>query len=161
MSVIKKQIFSIADLAPFIAERVSGGASVRFTVTGNSMFPLFANRRDQVTVTAPTDIRKYDIVLHRRTDGTYILHRVIGRRGDVLTIAGDNETERETGVNISQVIAKVTGFTRKGRDVSVNNPLYRVYSRLWLAVFPARHIILAILLIVRRAFSHAKGTDAR
>ena len=95
-------------------------------------------------------------MLHRRTDGTYILHRVIGRRGDVLTIAGDNETERETGVNISQVIAVVTDFTRKGRDVSVNNPVYRTYSRLWLAVFPARHIILAVLLIVRRAFSHAK-----
>ncbi len=161
MSVIKKQIFSINDLAPFIAERVSTGASVRFTVTGNSMFPLFANRRDQVTVSAPEDIRKYDIVLHRRADGTYILHRVIAVRGDVLTIAGDNETERENGVKTSQVIAKVTGFTRRGREFSVNNPLYRAYSRVWLAVFPARHIILAVLLIVRRAFSHAKSTKSK
>lgn len=157
MSVIKKQMFSIADLAPFIAEQVKSGAAVRFTVTGNSMFPLFANRRDQVTVAAPQGVRKYDIVLHRRTDGTYILHRVIGIKGGVLTIAGDNETQKEKGIRQDQVIAKVIGFTRKGKQTDVSNLLYRLYSRFWLAVFPARHFILAVLLTLRRAFSHAKA----
>ncbi|MBQ7901869.1 MAG: S24 family peptidase [Clostridia bacterium] len=90
----KNQFFSINDLMPLIKETISQGKSIRFSVTGNSMFPLFANRRDSVTVSPADKIKKYDIVLHRRADGTYIMHRVIKVKGNLLTIAGDNEIQR-------------------------------------------------------------------
>ena len=145
----KNQFFSINDLMPLIKETISEGRSIHFSVTGNSMFPLFANRRDSVTVSPVDSIRKYDIVLHRRADGTYIMHRVIGIKGNMLTIAGDNENKKEKNVPLDAVIAKVTSFTRKGRIYNMKELSYRLYSHLWLWVFPARLFILGLLLWIR------------
>ena len=146
----KNQFFSINDLMPLIKETISSGRSIRFSVTGNSMFPLFANRRDSVTVSPVDCVRKYDIVLHRRADGTYIMHRVIGIRGDMLTIAGDNEDRKEKNVPMDAVVAKVTSFTRKGRTYNMKEFGYRFYSRLWLWIFPIRLYVLGFLLFIRR-----------
>ena len=146
----KNQFFSINDLMPLIKETISAGRSIRFSVTGNSMFPLFANRRDSVTVSPVDSVRKYDIVLHQRADGTYIMHRVIGVRGNMLTIAGDNEDKKEKNVPVDAVIAKVTSFTRKGRIYNMKEFGYRLYSRVWLMVFPVRLYILDFLLYIRR-----------
>ena len=146
----KNQFFSINDLMPLIKETIAAGRSIRFSVTGNSMFPLFANRRDSVTVSPADQVRKYDIVLHMRADGTYIMHRVIGVRGNMLTIAGDNEDKKEKNVPVDAVIAKVTSFTRKGRIYNMKEFGYRLYSRVWLMVFPVRLYILDFLLCIRR-----------
>lgn len=144
--------FSIRDLAPVIKERVNLGGKVRFTVTGISMFPFLYNKRDQVTVGNADHIKKYDVVLHLRKDGDYILHRVIGIKNGTYIIAGDNETEKEYGVEKSQIIAKAISFTRKGVEINPDNLVYKLYSRVWLLVFPLRHIILEILIRIRRLF---------
>ncbi len=146
------QFFSINDLMPLIKETIADGRSIRFSVTGNSMFPLLVNRRDCVTVSPPDNIKKYDIVLHRRSDGTYIMHRVIGIRGNLLTIAGDNENEKERNVPIDAVVAKVTSFRRKEREYNMQELHYKLYCRFWLAVFPLRLVILDVLLYLRRRF---------
>ena len=148
----KNQFFSINDLMPLISETIAEGRSIRFSVTGNSMFPLFVNRRDSVTVSTPETIKKYDIVLHRRVDGTYIMHRVISKRGDLLTIAGDNENEKERNVPVNAVVAKVTSFNRKGREYNMKELHYRLYCHLWLAVFPFRLGILDMMISLRRRF---------
>ena len=154
--MIVRKFYNMKELAPVIEQTVSEGRRVKFTITGNSMFPLFADRRDRVTVEKADNIRKYDIVLHLREDGHYILHRVIGVKNGVLTIAGDNETVKEKGVLPSQVIAKVTSFVRKDKECSVDNLLYKLYCRVWLLVFPLRHILLRLLISVRRAFCGKK-----
>ena len=145
-----KQFFSINDLMPVIKETIAGGGSIRLTVTGISMSPLLINRRDSVVLSKPENIKKYDIVLHKRENGVYILHRVIARKGDILTIAGDNEIEKEHNVHISCVIGKVTSFTRKGREYTGNELWYILYSRLWLLIFPLRYGVMDILRAIRR-----------
>lgn len=152
----EKKLFSIKELAPVIKQLVSQGKQVKFTITGNSMFPMLVNRRDMVTLSAPVDIKKYDVVLHQRKDGTYILHRVIGKKGNTLTIAGDNETVREKNVDISQVIAVAVSFERKGKTFTVDCGAYRIYSVIWLWVFPVRHFILNVLIYIRRLFCDKK-----
>lgn len=137
-----KQLFSIKDLIPVIEETVQSGGSIRFTVTGISMTPILANRRDSVVLSKPENIKKYDIVLHKRDNGDYILHRVIKRSGDILTIAGDNEITKERNVNINCVIGKVISFTRKGKNYTGNELWYKLYSRLWVLIFPLRYLVL-------------------
>jgi len=144
--------FSICDLAPVIEEKVNSGGKVRFTVTGISMFPFLSNRRDQVTVSRADVVKKYDVVLHRRENGDYILHRVIGIKNGTYTIAGDNETEKEYGVKKSQIIAKATGFTRKGKKINPDSIAYILYTRFWVFVFPLRRVILELLIRIRRLF---------
>lgn len=142
--------YSINDLAPLISDCVNSGKKVKMRVTGTSMYPLLRDRTDVVELESFDKLRKYDIVLHRRTNGKYIMHRIIKTDGDVLTIAGDFETEKEYPVYAQQVLARVTGFWRDDNYYSCKGLFFRTYSFLWVALFPHRHKILRFLHAVRR-----------
>ena len=68
-----------------------------------------------------------------------MLHRVISVRDDGYLIRGDNTYAMETVPN-DAVIGVLTGFVRKGRQYSVEDPAYRRYVRLWNAVYPLRFV---------------------
>ena len=53
---------STEELTPFIMEMISKGKSVKLTVTGNSMFPLFCHEREIVEIRKCPVYRKYDII---------------------------------------------------------------------------------------------------
>lgn len=65
-----------------------GQAYVR--VTGMSMWPLLHHLRDGVILIPPHEIRRGDIVLFARESGRYALHRVIEKKGEIFTMAGDS-----------------------------------------------------------------------
>jgi len=142
--------FSINDLVPIIEESINNGQKVRMHVSGISMTPILHDGRDTVVLEKADKIKKYDIVLHRRENGQYILHRVIKKKNNVLTIAGDFETEKEYPVYENQVIAKVTSFCRNGKDYKVTDFIIKLYSRLWVLIFPQRQNVLYILNVIRR-----------
>lgn len=142
--------YSINDIMPLIEESIKAGQSVRMQVSGISMTPILHDLKDTVVLEKADEIKKYDIVLHKRTNGQYILHRVIKKRGNVLTIAGDFETEKEHPVYEDQVIAKVTSFRRNGKDYKVTDFIIKLYSRLWVFIFPQRQNVLYLLNVVRR-----------
>lgn len=148
--------YSINDLAPLISDCINSGKTVKMRVTGNSMFPLFRDRKDVVELAQFDKLRKYDIVLHKRNNGKYIMHRIIKKKGDVLTIAGDFEVEKEYPVRENQVLARVKGFYRNEKYYSCKGLFFRLYSIFWVAVFPHRLRILAVLLAVRRKFNAKK-----
>lgn len=150
----KKKITDINLLAPMMLETLSRGGSVRIIVTGNSMYPTLHSRIDTV-VLSPADqlkkIKKYDITFHRRPDGRYILHRVVGiNRDGTYRIAGDNEIKPEPPVSREQIFGVVTEFTRRGKTCSVKNPVYRLFVMLWCLVMPWRYHIIGIWLKIRR-----------
>lgn len=130
-------------VAPYIKESIESGKNVRLAVTGNSMFPLLRGDRDTVVLSKPLNISKYDVVLYRRQNGQYILHRVISVKDDELVIAGDAETTKEYPVYKADCIGKMVSFEHRERLFYTNDFLYIVYSRLWLCVFPLRKFIIA------------------
>ena len=106
--------------------------------SGVSMRPLFRTNRDMIILRRPErEVKKYDVVLYRLPSGRYVLHRIIRVRGDELIIRGDNTFALEH-VKRSDVIAVLTEFNRKGKHVSVDNLGYRIYSRVWNLIYPAR-----------------------
>lgn len=142
--------YSINELIPLIEECLASGGSVRIGVTGISMTPLLHNLRDTVVLKKPDRISKYDIVLHKRKNGQYILHRVIAKKGDILTIAGDFETEKEYPVSTDDVLAKVVSFCRNGKEYSADDFIIRLYAVLWVFIFPFRHQVLYLINFIRR-----------
>ena len=142
--------YSINDLVPLIKECISEGKKVNMRVTGISMSPLLHNRRDTVVLERADNLKKYDIVLHERKEGTYILHRIIKKKGDVLTIAGDFEIEKEYPVYTSQVLAKVSSFVRNGVYHDADEAFFKLYAIVWVAIFPFRIRALALLQFARR-----------
>ena len=139
------KITDMSLLGPFIEERISKGSDINLTVTGDSMYPLFRSRIDTVLLTAPENIKKYDIVFYKRKNGSYILHRILKIKNGQLCIAGDNETVKEFPVNYDQLIGKVKSFTRKGKTHSVNELWYKFYSCMWCIFFPYRYIGMRLI----------------
>lgn len=131
MDSLNKRVVSLDELMPLIRERLSAGQSVRFLPRGTSMLPLLRQGRDSVILSPLTqELRKYDIPLYQRADGHYVLHRIVAI-GDTYTCIGDNQFEPEQGLKPEQMIAVVSGFTRDGKEHSVEEVPYRVYCRIW------------------------------
>ena len=114
---------SMHEIAPYIKQAIDAGKDVRLTVTGFSMYPLLRGGSDDVILTKPETIKKYDVVLFERENGEYIFHRVIKKKGNILTIAGDNETKKEYPVLEEKVIASMIQWGSPSRmERSMNAP---------------------------------------
>lgn len=141
------------DIAAVISERVAAGQTVELPPRGISMLPLLREGRDSVLLSPkPERLRRYDIPLYRRDDGSYVLHRVVGLEGGGYNMCGDNQYAIERGITDEQIIAVVTKIRRGGRLFDVGHPIYRVWCALWCVSRPLRHLILRVLRRIRRIF---------
>ncbi|MBQ5951449.1 MAG: hypothetical protein IJL66_04835 [Lachnospiraceae bacterium] len=120
-------------------ELLSEQGEFTYRVVGQSMLPLLRRETDLFTAKkkGPERCRKYDVALYRSGD-QYILHRVIAVRENDYVIRGDHNGFNEYGITDADILAVMTGFTRKGKVHSVDEPLYRLYSRIWVGSFPVR-----------------------
>ena len=137
------------DMMPLLCERLAAGQQVRFAPMGTSMLPMLHPGRDSVTLSPFTGAAdKYDLLFYRRADGTCVLHRAV-RGGDPCLCTGDNQFEYET-VAAGQILARVTAFTRNGRERSAEDRAYRLYCRVWHFTRPARRLWRGLRVRVRR-----------
>ena len=110
---------------------LESGKSVKFTVVGNSMYPIFRSDVEKVTVVKAEKVKKSDVILYRREDGSYVLHRVVGKGKLGFKLCGDNQTLIEYPVKRENVIAVMISFERNGREIGRNNIWYVLYSFFW------------------------------
>lgn len=136
------------DLMEVMEDKLSHGSEVIILATGNSMMPLFKHKRDQVCLSRETNLKKYDMILYRRLNGQYVLHRIVGKNSDGFILRGDNQLENEYSIKPEQVIAKVTGFKRKGKDYRCTNFLYHCYVQAWVHTCWVRRLILKIKIVL-------------
>ncbi len=125
----------------------SGTASL--VVTGNSMWPLFRHMRDRVLLAPPAAYGKGDIVLYQRSNGQYVLHRIVKTEEEISICCGDNQCEKERIQN-AWILAVVTDFYRKGKLYSVTSKGYRLYKWAWMRLFPVRKGILFLARVYSR-----------
>lgn len=135
-------------LIPKVKEVIDRGATATLRVKGHSMRIFLSNGRDLVTLVAPEreNLRVGDVVLAEIQPKVYVLHRIIQRTQDQLTLMGDGNVGTTETCTINDVIGIVTQFYRKGRTKpdSVNGWKWKTYSRIWLTLTPFRRYILAI-----------------
>lgn len=130
-AAVNSRFAAMHELMPLFREQLEAGRKVRFSPQGVSMMPMLRPGIDAVVLSAVTGrLQKYDLPLYQRENGAYILHRIV-EAGDTYTCIGDNQFVPERGVEHGQMIAVVTAFYRGGREISVRNPGYRIYCRLW------------------------------
>lgn len=121
-----------------------------YKTRGVSMEPMLRQNRDLVTIRVPASrLKKYDVALYKRGK-TYVMHRVIGVASDHYLIRGDNTYAVET-VPDSAVIGVLSAFKRKGKAHGVTEPGYRLYARLWHAVYPLRALFMRCRRLAVRA----------
>lgn len=117
-------------------------------ITGTSMLPLLKEGRDLVELESCSQerLKKGDVVLYKKNDGTLVLHRIIKtENGEFFTVLGDHQFNNDERVNNNQIIAVACGFFIKGRYVNEKTRWYRLYKKIWLCNLNVRRIILAVL----------------
>lgn len=132
---------SIRELVPVIRKCVENGSGAEITVTGNSMRPLLLDRVSRVLLKRADRPKRGDMVLYRRSNDTYVLHRImkVGKDG-TLVMCGDAQTKLEYGIGKDQLIASVVSFARKNKWTRCANPLYRAWVCCRIADRPIRHL---------------------
>ena len=111
-----------------------GGVAV-LTVTGFSMYPTLRHKRDMVTLVKGKP-KKHDVILYKRDNGSYVIHRVV-KAGNPYICCGDNQWQKEP-VRQEQILAVMTGYTRKGKYHTVNDWRYGLWVWFWMGIFPLR-----------------------
>lgn len=117
-------------------------------IAGTSMMPLLKEGRDRVELKpyCHERLKKGDVVLYKKNDGTLVLHRIIKtENGEFFTVLGDHQFNNDEWVNKNQIIAVACGFFIKGRYVTEKTRWYRMYKKIWLCNLNFRRIILAVL----------------
>lgn len=143
---------SIKDILPFMNEAFDNGKAVVLPVVGVSMSPLLRNRIDSVVlkrIENVGELKKYDIPLYLNNEGKYALHRIIKVHNDTFDMCGDNQTKIEKNVPKENAVAVAVAFTRDGRNFTVKNKRYKMYSYLWCHVIPLRGGILKLNYAIR------------
>ena len=138
-----KKSYDSEEFVPLFKTLLENGDSARFTVTGNSMYPLLSGGRDEVFVRKKSSYKRGDVVLYTRKSGNCVLHRIISvdKKNRVYTICGDNEMKLEHNVPFDCVLGYVYCFVRKGKEIKKSNLLYKIYSLLWINCLKSRKIV--------------------
>ncbi|MBQ2918674.1 MAG: S24/S26 family peptidase [Bacteroidales bacterium] len=123
-----------------VRKLISEGLTVELTAKGYSMNPFIMHMRDQVVLGpfSDTDIRKGVTVLVKDIKGNYILHRIIRRDGDRITLMGDGNINLTETANVDEIIGVLYSIKRKGRTYSTEGFIWRLYSSIWSALTPLR-----------------------
>ena len=107
---------------------------------GISMRPMLRQGKDAVELSPlPEKLKKYDLPVYQYPDGKVVMHRVVEVKEDHYICLGDNLTRRET-IYPQQLIGVVSAFKRGDRRIEVTDLSYRIYSRVWVWLFPVRRI---------------------
>lgn len=133
-------------LIPEIKRFIDDGHTAIFRVRGNSMRLFLKDGRDKVVLAPCQKAEVRDVVLAEITPGHYVLHRIIKKEGNRLTLKGDGNVYGTEECTTDNIVGIATGFMRKGRNTidSVNGRKWRIYSHLWLMLTPLRRYILGI-----------------
>jgi hypothetical protein len=139
-----------------IENLLAEGYIVQIEPIGYSMYPMFVPGRDAAILqkTNPSDLKRGDVVLYRRTDTTLVLHRIWKRKHGDYYMVGDNQVKIEGPLNQTQIKGKLIAFVRKGKQISVLQRRYRIIAGVWLLLRPVRRPIQLSGAFCKRIISH-------
>lgn len=148
----KTRSIPMEELYKVILLQLENGGRARLTVTGRSMLPLLRAYRDAVELVPVSGrLKNGRIILYRRENGQFVLHRIVRQRENGYICCGDNEAAREP-VSDTQLLAVVEALVRKGKRITMDAWGYRLYTALWVGLFPLRGCYIAIRRLCGRCY---------
>lgn len=120
----------LEQLYPVIKEQLASGGSFKFSPKGISMLPLIRQNVDSVCI-SPFDrrLQKYDVILYRRDNGQFVLHRIVKVTKTGYVLCGDNQTVREYGIKDENIIGIMTEIIKPNKTVKITDTDYIKYSK--------------------------------
>ncbi len=110
-------------------EVIERDGTLVYTNTGYSMLPLIRPTGDLIVIKKCTKpLKKYDVPLYKRTNGQYVLHRIVRVKKDGYVIVGDNCTYTEHGIKDEQIIGVLHSVIRDGEEILMNSKKQKIYA---------------------------------
>lgn len=136
-----------------VREALSSDQNVTIPVSGNSMVPFLVNERDSVIIrNLDRHLKPGDIILYQRTNGRYILHRIIAIRHNKYITAGDHEDVVEKNIQLSQIIGYVVRVKRKGKWIDHTDRVWKFFSAVWLHLYPVHTGIIRLYTFIKKLY---------
>lgn len=132
-------------LIPPLLSLLDETPSVPLTISGGSMTPFLVHGRDVVYLSKPAPDeppKRGDMILYRRDNGAYVLHRVLRVERGLYTMLGDAQTCPERGIRPDQVLAVVDHVRRKGVILHRGSFVWDFFEGAWLWVVPLRPVLV-------------------
>ena len=97
---------------------------IGFVPGGDSMWPTLKHAGQSVIVEKwdkTTPLKLYDVILYKRKNGQYVLHRIVGFEGDSFVLCGDSQFNDEYGITPDMVIGKLKGYYKGKKYIDATN----------------------------------------
>lgn len=102
------------------------------TAEGISMLPCIRPQKDILILEKPDEIFPLDVLLFRRKNGAYVLHRVLEVRQEEYVLCGDSQYQKEYGIKREQILGILKGFYRGEKYIDcAKTKGYRTYIKVW------------------------------
>lgn len=150
MNNMGKRILPPEELMPEYEELLRAGAVLPLVVSGGSMLPFLAPGRDTVCLKAiDRPLRRGDIVLYRRADGRYILHRLNRISGEKCWFVGDAQDDIEGPLDVKCAIAYVVEVLRKGKSQKPGCFCWDFFENIWPRAVGSRRRLIKLYSRIR------------
>ena len=121
------------------------GKSVKIKPTGGSMMPFITGDRDMVEIKETNPfLKRGDIILYRRINGQYVLHRIFKVRGDEYYLLGDAQKDVEGPIKREQIVAQSRFYYKNGKRKDNDAFFMKIKYTLWFWLRPIRWPLIKI-----------------
>jgi hypothetical protein len=145
--------FKLSEYEETIRLVLENHGEFRIYPKGTSMLPMIRQKKDSVVLVKNKEaLKKYDVILYRRENGQYVLHRIIKVLPDYYVLSGDNQVVKETFCKNGQIIGVISGFYHGDKYISVSNKKYKIYVHLICDLYPLRKLFLRCISVFKLKF---------
>lgn len=127
-----------------VSKMLSEGKPYAIYVKGYSMRPFIEHTRDRVFLEKRDTYEVGDAVLAQIAPGHYVLHRIIEKQGDNLTLQGDGNIGQVEYCKEGDVSGVVTQYIRPRRTIPADDKKLVRRIRLWRKLRPIRRYLLFV-----------------
>ena len=132
-----------------VLQMLREGKPYAIYVKGYSMRPFIEHTRDRVFLEKRDTYNIGDAVLAQIAPGHYVLHRIIEKQGDNLTLQGDGNLKGVELCKEGDVSGVVTQYIRPNRIIPADDPKLVRRIKLWRKLRPIRRYLLLIYNSIR------------
>ena len=119
---------------------------------GSSMKPLFYEGRDKICISKVTkNPKRNDIVLYRRDNGVFVLHRIVKVLNSSYVLCGDVNTVLEYGITDKNILGVATAYYKNEKYIDLEKSFkYKLYKFFWCTSLKMRRVYLKIYSLFRK-----------
>ena len=132
-----------------VSQMLREGKPYAIYVKGYSMRPFIEHIRDRVFLEKRDTYNIGDAVLAQIAPGHYVLHRIIDKQGENLTLQGDGNLKGVELCKEGDVSGVVTQYIRPRRIIPADDPKLIRRIKLWRKLRPIRRLLLLFYNAIR------------